>query len=206
MVKRARQTSFCDELKPIPPGRGKNSDLRSREYLTSAEVKRLRAGISKNRYAVRDSLMILMSYKHGLRVSELVNLRWDAIDFHMGQIHVNRLKNGTESTHRLSSDELNLLRRLRKLTDGPFLFASERGEGLSRYAFNQMLATAGQKAGFVFKVHPHMLRHAAGYELAKAKVPTRTIQAYLGHKNIQHTVKYTALDPGAFKGLEDILK
>lgn len=206
MLKLVSQQSFCDESKKSPPGRGKNVDLRSREYLTSDEIKTLRAAVRENRYPLRDSLIILMLYKHGLRVSELVGLRWDSIDFHTGMIFIRRKKNGTESNQKLSSDEIAMLKKLRKEVSGAFLFASERGETLQRFAVNQMLTTAGSKASLGFKVHPHMLRHAAGYELAKAKVPTRTIQGFMGHKNIQHTVRYTALDPDAYKGLEDILK
>lgn len=206
MLKLVPQQSFCDELKKAPPGRGKNADLRSREYLTSREIKQLRDAVKVNRYALRDSLIILMMYKHGLRVSELVGLRWDAIDFQTGQIHINRKKNGNESNQKLSGDEITLLKKLRKQVDGAFLFVSERGATLQRFAVNQMLATASKKVAFGFKVHPHMLRHAAGYGMAKAKVPTRTIQDYLGHKNIQHTVVYTRLDPDAFKGIEDILR
>jgi len=206
MLKLVPQKSFCDDLKKVPPGRGKNADLRTREYLTSEEVKKLRDAVKENRYSLRDGLIILMMYKHGLRVSELVSLRWDAIDFRTGMIHINRKKNGMESNQRLSGDEITLLKKLRKEVDGAFLFVSERGETLQRFAVNQMLAVAGKKTDLGFKVHPHMLRHAAGYELAKAKQTTRSIQNYLGHKNIQHTVKYTALDPDAFKGFEDILK
>jgi type 1 fimbriae regulatory protein FimB/type 1 fimbriae regulatory protein FimE len=206
VLKLVPQESFCDESKRVPPGRGKNADLRSREYLTSQEIKQLRDAVKDNRYGLRDSLIILMLYKHGLRVSELVSLRWDAIDFHTGMIHINRKKNGNASNQKLSGDEITMLKKLRKLVDGAFIFVSERGATLQRFAVNQMLAAASKKVEFGFQVHPHMLRHAAGYELAKAKVPTRTIQDYLGHKNIQHTVVYTRLDPDAFKGIEDILR
>lgn len=206
MLKLVRQQSFCDESLRRPPGRKKNLDVRAREYLTSEEVALLRKAVKENRYALRDSLIILMAYKHGLRVSELVALRWDAIDFRTGHIHITRKKNGSESNQKLSGDEITLLKKLRKQVDGAFLFVSERGETISRFGVNQMIAKAGKVSGFAYRVHPHMLRHAAGYGLAKAKVPTRTIQAYLGHKNIQHTVKYTALDPDAFKGIEDILR
>jgi type 1 fimbriae regulatory protein FimB/type 1 fimbriae regulatory protein FimE len=206
MLKLVRQQSFCDESKKAPPGRPKNEDVRSREYLTSEEVKKLRDAVKKNRYALRDNLIILMMYKHGLRVSELISLRWDAVNFQTGMIHINRKKNGSESNQKLSGDEITLLKKLRKEVDGAFIFVSERGETLQRFAVNQMIKKAGKKTDLGFPVHPHMLRHAAGYGLAKAKVPTRTIQGYLGHRNIQHTVKYTALDPDAFKGIEDILR
>ena len=206
MSKASGSESFCDELTKQPPGRKSNGSYRNREHLTSEEVTALRQAVRKNRYAVRDELLILMAYKHGLRVSELIALKWEQVDFKAGVLHVTRKKNGDAATHPMDSKEARLLRQLRKQVDGAWLFVSDRGETMTRFAVNQMLATAGKKAGLEIKVHPHMLRHAAGYELAKAQVPTRTVQAYLGHKNIQHTVKYTALAPGAFKGIDEILK
>ena len=204
MLKLVSRESFCDES-PKAPGRKSNKEYRSREHLTSEEVMSLRRAARSNRHPVRDELMILMAYKHGLRVAELTGMKWEQIDLKKGEIHVSRKKNGSDATHRMSADEIALLRKLRKETSGPYLFVSERGQ-MTRFAFNQMLSTAGKKAGLEIKVHPHMLRHAAGYEMAKANVPTRTIQQYLGHKNIQHTAHYTALAPGAFKGIEDILR
>jgi integrase len=137
---------------------------------------------------------------HGLRVSELVDLRWDQIDFAGSRLHVRRMKRGTPATHPLLGDELRALRRLqREAPKSEFVFVSERGAPFSAAAFAKMIERAGVEAGFKFKVHPHMLRHACGYALANAGHDTRALQAYLGHKNIQHTVRYTELSPTRFK-------
>jgi type 1 fimbriae regulatory protein FimB/type 1 fimbriae regulatory protein FimE len=117
-------------------------------------------------------------------------------------MHVNRLKNGSPSTHPIEGDELLLLRRLkREYPDTPFAFTTERGGPLTRSTVAKLLTRAGQEAGLPFPIHPHMLRHGTGYYLANKGVPTRTIQAYLGHKSIQHTVRYTELSAQAFTNL-----
>ncbi len=185
------------------PSRPKNRDVRSREYLTREEVDALMSAAGKvGRHQLRDRTLILMTYRHGLRVSEAVDLKWDQIDLKAGRIHVNRLKNGNAATHFLEGDEIRALRRVRREYAGsPFVFSTERGGPLSRSTVNKLVERAGQLAGISFPVHPHMLRHACGFYLANRGVDTRTIQDYLGHKSIQHTVKYTQLTPHKFKGL-----
>jgi integrase len=145
--------------------------------------------------------MVLVAYRHGLRVAELVTLRWDAIDFALGRMHVRRVKGSSESVHPLSGRELRALRRLRREQEpaSPFIFTSERGVPFTTGGFRKMIARLGVAAGFGFPVHPHMLRHACGYHLANRGVDTRSLQAYLGHRNIQHTVRYTELAPTRFK-------
>jgi len=184
-------------------GRPKNTDLRSREYLSLDEVEALmKAASSIGRHPHRDRTLILTMFRHGLRVSEAVDLKWDQVDFKAGSIHVNRLKNGKPATHYLEGDELRALRRLRReYAKNPFIFVSERGGPLTRSTVNKLVARAGQKAGIEFPVHPHMLRHACGYYLANKGIDTRTIQDYLGHVSITHTVRYTELSPHKFKGL-----
>ena len=166
------------------------------------EAKDLRAAAKTlGRHGFRDWLLIMMAYRHGLRVGELVALKWDQVDFRHARLHVNRLKNGDNSVHFIEGDELRALRQLKRdYPDTPFLFVSERGGPLSERTVHAMVARAGVEAGIDFPVHPHMLRHAKGYQLASKGVDTRAIQAYLGHKNIQHTVLYTQLDPSRFKG------
>jgi integrase len=116
-------------------------------------------------------------------------------------LHVRRLKAGTPSTRPILGDELRALRRLRRDQEpkSPFVFTSERGAPFTSAGFARMIERAGIEAKFSFKPHPHMLRHACGYALANRGHDTRALQAYLGHKNIQHTVRYTELSPTRFK-------
>jgi type 1 fimbriae regulatory protein FimB/type 1 fimbriae regulatory protein FimE len=187
------------------PRRWKNRAVRSREHLLPNEVEALmKAAGQVGRHRLRDRTLILVTYRHGLRVSELVALRWDQIDFQRALMHVNRLKNGTPATHPISGDELRLLRRLRReYPETPFVFVTERGGPLTTSTVSKLISRAGQEAKLPFPCHPHMLRHGTGYYLANKGIPTRNIQAYLGHRAIQHTVRYTELSSAAFKGLWD---
>jgi integrase len=185
----------------VRPKRPPNADLRTREYLTAAEVERLLAAAGGNRWGHRDATMILVAYRHGLRASELVDLRWDQVDFRTATLHVRRVKQGTPSTHPILGDELRALRRLQRDQEpkSHFVFTSERGAPFTTAGFARMIERAGIEAKLGFKVHPHMLRHACGYALANRGHDTRALQAYLGHRNIQHTVRYTELAPTRFK-------
>jgi type 1 fimbriae regulatory protein FimB/type 1 fimbriae regulatory protein FimE len=148
--------------------------------------------------------MILVAFRHGLRVSELCLLRWDQIDFQNGKLHVRRLKNGMPSVHLIGGEELRALRALKRDdAAGRFVFMTERGAPMTRAGFGKMLARLGDAAKFQFRVHPHMLRHATGYKLANEGHDTRSLQHYLGHKNIMHTVRYTELSPERFKNFWD---
>ena len=189
------------EKRTVTPRRRPNAQLRTREYLTATEVERLMAAARGNRYGHRDATMALLAYRHGLRASELVDLRWDQVDFRTGTLHVRRVKKGTPSTHPIPGDELRALRRLQREQEprSPFVFTSERGAPFTTAGFARMIERAGTEAKFGFKAHPHMLRHACGYALANKGHDTRALQAYLGHKNIQHTVRYTELSPTRFK-------
>ena len=185
----------------VSPKRPPNVDLRTREYLTEAEVERLMTAARKNRWGHRDATMILVAYRHGFRPAELVDLRWDQIEFASGALHVRRVKQGTPSTHPILGDELRALRRLQREQEpkSSFVFTSERGSPFTTAGFARMVERAGAEAKLGFKAHPHMLRHACGYALAYRGHDTRTLQAYLGHRNIQHTVRYTELSPTRFK-------
>jgi integrase len=189
------------EARPRPPRRRPNKEVRTREYLDGGEVARLIAAAGKNRHAHRDATAVLVAYRHGLRGVELAGLRWDAVDFAHGRLHVNRAKSGVPSVHPLSGRELRALRRLRREQEpiSPFVFTSERGAPFSTAGFRKLVARLGVAAKIDFPVHPHMLRHACGFHLANRGVDTRSLQAYLGHKNIQHTVRYTELAPTRFK-------
>jgi integrase len=185
----------------VTPRRRPNGDLRTREYLTEAEVEKLMSAAQGNRHGHRDATMILVAYRHGLRVSELVDLRWDQVDFRAATLHVRRAKQGTPSTHPILGDELRALRRLQREQEprSPFVFTSERDAPFTTAGFARMIERAGIEAKFSFKAHAHMLRHACGYALANRGHDTRALQSYLGHKNIQHTVRYTELSPTRFK-------
>jgi type 1 fimbriae regulatory protein FimB/type 1 fimbriae regulatory protein FimE len=146
--------------------------------------------------------MVLLAFRHGLRASELVDLRWDQVDFELGVLHVRRAKAGTPATHPLTGRELRALRRLQRETrPSTHLFMSERKAPISIDGFQKMVERLSVRAKLGFPVHPHMLRHACGFKMANDGVDTRTIQAYLGHKDIRHTVRYTELSPVRFKGL-----
>jgi type 1 fimbriae regulatory protein FimE len=183
------------------PIRRPNAAYRSREYLAEREVEALmEAASSVGRHAARDAALILIAYRHGLRVSELVSLRWDQFDLRQGLLHVARCKHGIASVHPVRGPELRALRRLlRDYPDTPYVFVSERKAPLTADAVRKIVSRAGREAGIEFPVHPHMLRHAAGYKLANDGQDTRAIQHYLGHRNIQHTTRYTELAPDRFK-------
>jgi len=184
----------------VGPLRRPNAELRTREYLTAAEVEALIEAAKRNRHGHRDATMVLLAFRHGLRAAELVDLEWSQVDVAAAVLHVRRAKKGTPATHPLRGDEMRALRKLqRESAPSPFVFTSERGAPFSTAGFAKMIERAGIAAGFDFKAHPHMLRHACGFALANAGHDTRALQAYLGHRNIQHTVRYTELAPDRFK-------
>lgn len=200
MPKRTRHTPHIENGKAVPPRRVKNIERRTREHLLPAEVDKLiKAAGETGRHRNRDAALLLIAYRHGLRVSELVALRWEQIDFKQCALHVTRVKNGVPSTHPLRAVELRALRRLQRDYEGAYVFATERGGPMTPSTVRKLMARAGTDAKLGFPVHPHMLRHACGYKLANDGQDTRALQHYLGHRNIQHTVRYTELAPDRFK-------
>ena len=186
-----------------PPRRRKNTDARPREHLTEAEVALLmEAAKKRGRYGNRDALMILMAYRHGLRVGELVTLQWTQVDFEGATLHVNRLKKGKPSQQPITGIELRALRRLQREQPAGtrYVFVSERGAPMTLRGFAQMLSRTATSITFAIAVHPHMLRHACGFKLANDGRDTRSIQDYLGHKQIQHSVRYTEMASARFDG------
>ncbi len=169
-------------------------------------MERLLEAARQGRYGVRDYLLILMAYRHGLRVSELIDIRIRDIDFDTSRLFVRRIK-GSLSTHQpIEGDELRALRAWLRERDGradahsSYLFLSERGP-MTRQAINYLLKQVAERAKLPFHVHPHMLRHSTGYYLANRGNDTRLVQDYLGHKNINHTVRYTRTAASRFEGL-----
>jgi integrase len=185
----------------VPPRRVVNLQRRPREYLTVKEVELLMdAARKRGRHSHRDATMILVAFRHGLRPSEVCTLRWDMIDLTRGLVHVRRAKNGTPSVQPLGGVELRALRKLkREEIEGRFVFMTERAAPITTAGYRKMIVRTGESGRFPFPVHPHMLRHACGYKLANDGQDTRAVQHYLGHRNIQHTVRYTELSPERFK-------
>ena len=188
-----------------PPRKQSNAQRRSREHLTPAEIERLVAAARRlGRHGHRDATMILLAFRHGLRVSELVGLRREQVDLRHGLLHVRRRKNGLASTHPLRGPEIRDLRRLmREDPDTPYVFVSERQAPMTAATFRKLLARAGVAAELGLPIHPHMLRHSTGFKLANDGQDTRAIQHYLGHRNIQHTVLYTQLAADRFNSFWD---
>jgi type 1 fimbriae regulatory protein FimB/type 1 fimbriae regulatory protein FimE len=201
----ASADSMLENGKVAMPKRPKNADVRSREHLTPAEVDKLLAAARRTgRYPDRDEALVLLAYRHGLRVAELVSVKWDQLDLKAGLFYVRRKKNGTPSTHPLQGDELRGLRKVQRFQaeggrGSPFVFTSERGGPMTDSNVRKLIARLGEAAKLPFPVHPHQLRHACGYALANAGHDTRALQHWLGHKNITHTVRYTELSPDRFK-------
>ena len=191
--------SPATEKRTVAPGRRPNAELRPREHLTEREVEKLIEAAKGNRWGQRDSTMLLIAFRHGLRASEVCGLQWSDVEFESATLHLRRAKGGATATHPLLGDELRALRALKREAKSPFIFVSERGAPFSVAGLQKLVERVGVEAKLPFKVHPHMLRHACGYKLANDGHDTRALQAYLGHKNIQHTVRYTELTPTRFK-------
>jgi type 1 fimbriae regulatory protein FimB len=182
------------------------TDRRDKDYLTAPEMDRLLEAAKHGHYGVRDHAMLFLAYRHGLRVSELVGFRMHHLHLDTAKLWVPRLKGSLSTEQPIEGDELRAVRqwlRAREVMRGkdlPWVFLSERG-AMSRKAINSLIAAAGMRAGLSCHVHPHMLRHSCGYYLSNKGYDTRLIQDYLGHKNIQHTVRYTRTAAKRFEGL-----
>jgi integrase len=185
------------------PKRPRNAELRSREFLFPEEVAAMiTAARRTGRYGIRDATLILVCYRHALRVTELVRLRWEQVDLNAATVFIKRVKSSRDGTHPVRGDELRALRQLRReWPQTPYVFATERGGPMTAMTARHIIKRAGRLAQLPFPVHPHMVRHATGYRLANKGIDTRTIQDYLGHANIQNTVIYTQLAATKFNDL-----
>jgi type 1 fimbriae regulatory protein FimE len=198
------QRSFSAKTPSSPhrgPPRKKPRDASVRDYLQPHEVDAMvQAARKSGRHRARDAAIILMLFRHGLRTAKLVALRWPQVDLKAGYLDVHRVKHGHHAKHPLRGPQLRLLRELQRIyPDSPYVFVSERQAPLSPRSIREIVARTGRGAGLPFVPHPHQLRHACGYYLASRGHDTRAIQDYLGHKNIQHTVRYTAMAPPRFE-------
>ena len=173
-----------------------------REYVTEDEVERLLRAASKHERGDRDALMILMAYRHGLRVSELISLQWAQIDLDAGRLRVVRLKGSDDSVHPLGGREIRALRKLRRgqPVGSRFVFVTSRGGSMTRNGFFKILAKAARAAGLQ-DIHPHLLRHGTGFKLVNDGLDTLSLAAYLGHRNVQNTARYAKMDARRFDGL-----
>ncbi|EPO2591932.1 type 1 fimbria switch DNA invertase FimE, partial [Escherichia albertii] len=182
--------------------------MSKRRYLTGKEVQAMMQAVCYGPTGLRDYCLILLAFRHGMRISELLDLHYQDLDLNEGRINIRRLKNGFSTVHPLRFDEREAVERWTReranwkgsdQTDA--IFISRRGSRLSRQQAYRIIRDAGIEAGTVTQTHPHMLRHACGYELAERGADTRLIQDYLGHRNIRHTVRYTASNAARFAGL-----
>lgn len=190
-----------------------NESYRTREFLTTKEVDKLgEAAKNTGRHGLRDETLIVMMFRHALRVGEVVALKWEQVDLDRGLLHVRRLKRGLPGTHPLRGAQIRSLRKLKremkdgamKYADSPYVFVNELGSPLSTNSVHKIVKRAGELASMPFSVHPHMLRHSTGFYLANDKrQDTRAIQGYMGHANINNTTIYTQLAANRYNNFWD---
>jgi type 1 fimbriae regulatory protein FimE len=197
------------------PRRLRNEDYRPREFLAEKEVEKLisealreghrrrqngKQGRQNGTHALRNALMVLICYRHAFRAGELCRLRWDDIDWQISTLHCRRSKNGIDSVHPLTTRELKFLRRLKKEQEpSRYIFMSERGSPITTSSFLKLVRRLGEACKFDFPLHSHMLRHSTGHILISREVPIRSLQLFMGHRQIQNTTKYAQLSPNPFK-------
>ncbi|MBH2988208.1 MULTISPECIES: tyrosine-type DNA invertase [Serratia] len=178
--------------------------MKKRKHLTNSEIDKILKVSLSGLYGARNYCLVFLAFTHGFRVSELCLLRLSDIDLEEKTICVYRLKNGLSTVHPLRQQEVDMLRHWLKRrselrgAESDWLFTSMRGGRISRKRVYSLIITLGIQANIPIRIYPHMLRHSCGFALADKGVDTRLIQDYLGHRNIQHTVTYTASNSARF--------
>ncbi|WP_297118206.1 tyrosine-type DNA invertase [uncultured Enterobacter sp.] len=181
--------------------------MNQRKYLTRSEINKILCATVYGMHSIRDACLFRLCFFHGLRVSELCQMKLSDLDLNQRVIFIRRLKNGLSTIQPLTEDVMPSLQAWLQLRDTyrsanmPWLFLSQKQGALSRQQVYTLLRQYGERAGLKVIPHPHMLRHACGYALADLGVDTRLIQDYLGHRNIRHTVIYTASNAQRFYGV-----
>ena len=177
---------------------------RTRDYLSEEEFAVLLQGTPRSRYRWRNAAMLMLTFYHGLRVTELCRLKRQDVDLTHGRIWIKRIKGSLSTEQPLQADELRTLKRYltqRGNAQLPWLFLNERGDQFTRSTINYLVGITWVRAGLTFHVHPHMLRHGCGYALANRGYDLRLIQDYLGHRDPKHTTRYTRTAAHRFEGL-----
>jgi integrase len=179
------------------PQRVTNAERRAREHLSRDEVLVLVKAARANRYGARDAAAIWIAFNHALRVSELVDLRWSDIRWQERKIMARRLKGSSSGEHPLTEQDKRFLGPLRRKDQRP----SDTVFGITAAGFRKMLARLTLPADLAgLLIHPHMLRHACGYDMVgRADLQARA--AFMGHKRLENTIRYSQLDPDQFEGL-----
>jgi site-specific recombinase XerD len=181
-------------------------DVRPRDYLSEREMELFAKAAKQGRHGARDYAMVLLTYRHGLRVSELVEMRLDQLDSPTAHLWVARKEGSLSAQYPLDGDELRALRAWFRMREGhsschlPYVLLSEWGP-CTRQVFNYLVEAIATRVSLLTLMRPHMLRHSCGYALANQGRDTRLIQNYLGHKNVQHTVRYTCMAAARLEGL-----
>lgn len=198
---------MSEQRKPCKRGGVHTGGMNQRKHLTQAEVESLLSCAKKSKNPERDYCLVYMTFIHGLRVSEVCKLRLSDMDLRMKTLYIRRMKNGLSTNHPLLGNEIKAIRgwlRVRKTrlwAESDWLFLSRQGGRLTRQRVYQIINQLGIQANISVTSHPHMLRHACGFALADRGIDTRLIQDYLGHRNIRHTVHYTASNAERFEGV-----
>jgi site-specific recombinase XerD len=174
-------------------------------------VEKLAEAAGKNRHGLRDATMIRMPFMHGLQAVELVGLEWTQVDLDAGNLSVRRKKIGSPAVHLIHSDIIRALRKLQRQAPGSrWVFLTGPKDELrpcTEAGFAKMVKRAAVEVGLAeLRVHPHMLRHACGRALVNAGRDTRSLQAFMGHRDIRHTELYTSMSETRFRHFWDGVK